>query len=186
MVPYELMAHRVLLVDAGLQPINIISWKRAFVLLADPGRKSKPQVLRYSDDGKVIGVERTIRLPSVIQLLGRMIPRYKQRVRFCRKNVLLGRDRCICQYCGAKASTEKLTLDHVVPRSQGGQTVWENVVACCFGCNQKKANRTPEQAKMKLRRKPVRPAHLLDNQFRIDMDQTPKEWKDYWDVTLLP
>lgn len=181
-----LTQRRVLVVDAALQAINIVSAKRAFVLLADKDRKSKPIVLRYSEDGMVVGVEEKVRLPAVIQLLGRFVPRYKQRVRFCRKNVLVGRDRCICQYCGSQSPTERLTLDHVIPRAQGGQTTWENIVACCFKCNQHKANRTPEQARMKLRKKPIRPFHLLDVTIRVGENQDPIEWKDYWDVTLLP
>ncbi len=181
-----LTQRRVLVLDAGLQPVSIVTAKRAFVLLADRDRPSKPHVLRYSDDGLVVGSEMKLRLPSVIQLLGRMVPRYKQRVRFCRKNVLVGRDRCICQYCGVQGTTERLTLDHVLPRAQGGQTTWENVVACCFVCNQRKANRTPEQARMKLRKKPVRPHQLLDVTIDMGTEQRPAEWKDYWDVTLLP
>jgi len=175
---------RVLLVDAGLQPINIISLKRAFVLLFSKGAQKvkQPQILKYSTDGAVVGSDKKIRVPSVIQL-GYMIPHYKKRIRFCRKNVLVGRDRGICQYCGKQFPTDDgLTFDHVVPRSQGGKTVWENVVACCFPCNQKKAGRTPEQAGMKVLKKPVRPTQLMDVSIKVD----PHEWGDYWNVTLLP
>jgi 5-methylcytosine-specific restriction endonuclease McrA len=175
---------RVLLVDAGLQPINIISLKRAFVLLFSKRTQKvkQPQILKYSTDGAVVGCETKVRVPSVIQL-GYMIPRYKQRIRFCRKNVLIGRDRGICQYCSKQFPTDNgLTFDHVVPRTQGGKTVWENVVACCFDCNQKKAGRTPEQASMRLMRKPTRPTQLVDVSVKVDLH----EWGDYWNVTLLP
>lgn len=179
--------HRVLLLDAGMQKINIISLKRALVLLFSrkEQRDKQVNVLKFSDDGAVIGHETKMRIPSVLQL-SYVIPHYRQRVRFCRKNVLVGRDRCICQYCGKQGTTNSLTLDHVIPRAQGGQTTWENIVASCMACNQKKANRTPAQAGMKLLKKPARPGYLIEVTVKMELDRVPDEWKDYWDVTLLP
>ena len=91
-----------------------------------------------------------------------------------------------CQYCGAQPGGEELTLDHVVPRSQGGVSSWENCVLACVACNKRKADRTPEQARMHLRRKPVRPTWkplYADHEVRI------KSWSKfiseaYWNVTL--
>jgi hypothetical protein len=181
---------RVLVLDAGLQHVGIMSLKRAFVMLFAAENKAesdkkfrKPVVLEYSRDGAVVGAETKVPLPSVIQL-GHLIPRHRRRARFCRKNVLVGRDRGICQYCFKKIVTEELTMDHVVPRVQGGQTTWENVVACCIPCNQKKAGRTPEQAHMKLLRRPTRPNALLDVTVRMDIMNVPEEWRDYWNVEL--
>ncbi len=77
-------------------------------------------------------------------------------VTFSRRNVFK-RDRFTCQYCGRQPGSEELTIDHVVPRSQGGASTWENCVLACVECNKRKANRTPEQAGMPLRRKPKRP-----------------------------
>ncbi len=78
-------------------------------------------------------------------------------VTFSRRNIFK-RDHYTCQYCGAQPGSEELTIDHVVPRSQGGVSTWENCVLACMACNKRKADRTPEQARMRLRKKPVRPA----------------------------
>lgn len=79
-----------------------------------------------------------------------------QSVRFNRKN-LFARDDHKCQYCGKVEATHKLSLDHVVPRSHGGPTTWENIVCCCLRCNSRKGGRTPKQARMELLRKPEKP-----------------------------
>lgn len=79
-------------------------------------------------------------------------------VRFNRKN-LFARDGHLCQYCGQAKPTSQLSLDHVVPRSHGGLTTWENIVCCCLRCNSRKGGRTPQQAKMKLLTQPARPRH---------------------------
>ncbi len=77
-------------------------------------------------------------------------------VRFNRKN-LFARDHHQCQYCGQKPPTNKLSLDHVIPRSLGGQTTWENIVCCCLRCNSRKGGRTPHQARMNLLTRPAKP-----------------------------
>ena len=77
-------------------------------------------------------------------------------VTFSRRNVAK-RDHYICQYCGAQPGAESITIDHVQPRSQGGTSTWTNCVAACEHCNAKKGDRTPDQAGMRLRRRPVRP-----------------------------
>src|SRR5690606_18411404 len=96
-----------------------------------------------------------IAVPKVIRLLGYdRLPR--QEVKLNRRNIF-ARDRNQCQYCGKHFSTSELTLDHVKPRTQGGQSAWENLVCCCVACNARKGGRTPEQAHMTLIRKPVKP-----------------------------
>jgi 5-methylcytosine-specific restriction endonuclease McrA len=86
------------------------------------------------------------------------IPR-RRRLPCSRRGVLL-RDRETCQYCGAQPGRALLTIDHVLPRAQGGGTHWENVVAACEACNRRKGSRTPEQAGMALARPPRRPAYV--------------------------
>lgn len=96
-----------------------------------------------------------LRVPEVIALVRYdRLPRIS--VSFNRRN-LFTRDRYTCQYCGAQPGGEELTIDHVVPRSQGGETTWENCVLACVTCNHEKADRTPDQADKKLRREPERP-----------------------------
>ena len=77
-------------------------------------------------------------------------------VTFSRRNIFK-RDRFTCQFCGAQPKADELTIDHVVPRAQGGESTWENCVLACISCNHKKADRTPAQANMKLRKVPARP-----------------------------
>ena len=106
-------------------------------------------------------------------------------VTFSRRNIFK-RDHYACQYCGAQPGSEELTIDHVVPRAQGGVSSWENCVLACMACNKRKADRTPEQAKMRIRKKPVRPAWkplYADHSMRME------SWSKfiseaYWNVTL--
>ena len=77
-------------------------------------------------------------------------------VTFSRRNIYK-RDRFTCQYCGAQPGSEELTIDHVLPRAQGGVSSWENCVLACIACNKRKADHTPDQARMPLRKPPVRP-----------------------------
>ncbi len=96
-----------------------------------------------------------LRIPRVIVLLRfDRIPR--RHVRYSRVNVF-ARDRFTCQYCGVRPHRSQLNLDHVIPRSLGGKTTWENVVCSCLDCNRRKGGRTPEQARLRLRRSPARP-----------------------------
>ncbi len=96
-----------------------------------------------------------IQVPRVIRLLSYdRLP--KQTVRFNRRNIF-ARDGHRCQYCGRKFSGGELSLDHVKPRSRGGDTSWENIVCCCVKCNVRKGGRTPDEASMALIKPPVRP-----------------------------
>jgi 5-methylcytosine-specific restriction endonuclease McrA len=187
--PITIDGRKVLLIDAAMQPIAVVPLKAALIkLYSSEERKrsdvwfAKPSVIAYSEDGALIGVRGDIPVPSIIQL-GRVVPRHKQRIRFCRKSVF-ARDQFNCCYCGCEFKSEHLTYEHVVPRAQGGKTCWENVVTACVGCNQKKANRTPEQAGMKLLSKPVRPTYVMQVKARIDYKQMPPEWAHYWTVAL--
>ena len=140
-----------LVLSAGYEPIGRTSWKRAIRLWL---RGAAEIVKEYEDRW----VTFEIKMPCVVRLLNFVLGNSK-RPRFSRENVYV-RDHQKCQYCGKKVSRDGMTYDHVTPRSQGGQTSWENVVVCCIACNQRKANRTPNQAKMRLTQEPVRPKHL--------------------------
>lgn len=127
----------------------------------------------------------TLRLPSVISLKEYIAP--ARRPAFTRFNVFL-RDRLICQYCGDAFPAHDLTFDHVVPRSQGGVTSWENVVAACGPCNLAKGGRTPRQAHMPLRRDPMEPStwELQENGRAFPPNFLHESWRDYlyWDTEL--
>lgn len=121
----------------------------------------------------------TIRIPRVIVLMFYdKLP--KRQVRFSRKNIF-ERDRWTCQYCGSKPSKSDLNLDHVVPRSRGGKTTWDNIVASCFTCNGKKGSKTPEQLGWRLKKTPVRPK--WHPTISIPMGMVPhKEWVNFLEV----
>jgi 5-methylcytosine-specific restriction endonuclease McrA len=116
-------------------------------------------------------------MPAVARLL-RTTSAFKKGVKFSRVNVM-SRDDFVCQYCGEKLPMGRLNYDHVVPRKLGGKTVWENIVTSCYTCNDKKGARTPEQAKMKLLRKPFRPRTLPLAHPVLAMRQIPKEWEPF-------
>jgi 5-methylcytosine-specific restriction endonuclease McrA len=117
------------------------------------------------------------RVPSVIRLLAyRHIPQQSRAL--SRKNILL-RDRNTCQFCGRVFSSSELTLDHVVPRSRGGRSSWENLVACCYHCNNSKGDRTPEEAGLKLARRP-RPFTLhTSRQLMRLIGHRDERWRKY-------
>ena len=122
------------------------SWREVSELLAEE---------KQPHDDWIRTVSFEIRVPRVIRLLGfDRVP--KQRLNLNRRNVL-ARDGHVCQYCGDRFSTHQLSVDHVVPRSRGGQTTWENVVCACLACNIRKGGRTPKEAKMLLIQRPARP-----------------------------
>ena len=125
-----------------------------------------------------------MKIPSVIAL--RQYVKQSEFPAFARFNVFL-RDGFACQYCGDSA---ELTFDHVVPRSRGGRTTWENIVAACGPCNLRKGGRTPEQAGMPIRRPPHRPNawQLQELGRRFPPHYLHQSWLDYlyWDIELEP
>ena len=141
--------HRLTLVlNASYEPINIVSARRAITLVM----KGKAYVEEASSQF-IRTARMSIQAPSVVRLLVyRRMPRQNRAA--SRKSIML-RDRYTCQYCQRLFDGKKLTLDHVIPRSRGGGSAWENLVACCHPCNNRKADRTPAEAGMPLSRKPA-------------------------------
>ena len=157
-----------LVLNRNWQAVNVATVARALVLLwnesarvVDPAdyqtfdwndwSKLRPE----DDDAFVQAIRFRIRVPEVITLTEYdWLPMAS--VTFSRRNIFK-RDKFVCQYCGEQPGTDALTIDHVVPRAQGGESRWDNCVLACIDCNHRKADRTPDQAKMKIRRAPVRP-----------------------------
>jgi 5-methylcytosine-specific restriction endonuclease McrA len=161
---------RVLVLNATYEPINVCTVRRATVLVL----KSKAEVL---ERGK--GVLRSERLalerPVVIRLITYVkVPRDAHRRKITRKAVL-ARDSWTCQYCGQHKPG--LTVDHVIPRSRGGESVWENIVAACASCNRRKGNRLPREASMHPKRRPKPPGPLVF--IRISSPRIPNTWERY-------
>ncbi len=129
-----------------------------------------------------------IAVPRIVRLLFYdRLPRTRSRVKFNRRNIF-ARDKNSCQYCGKKYSTSELSLDHIIPKSIGGQAVWGNIVCACTKCNIKKGGRTPKQAGMTLVKKPVEPKHNMLMHIHLG-HQRYHSWKQfldhaYWSVEL--
>lgn len=201
------------MLNAHYVALRVISAKRAFSLLFKRDASDMPvaEVIDVAD-GKYISYDfenwqaiselrreyesgdfdwiRTVRsslaVPKIIRVLGyHRVPR--QEVKLNRRNIF-ARDHNMCQYCGRKFSTSELSLDHVVPRSQGGGNSWQNIVCCCLRCNVRKGGRTPSQAGIKLIQEPVRPKRhaILGVRFGGRKYRTWQHFLDdaYWNVEL--
>jgi 5-methylcytosine-specific restriction endonuclease McrA len=166
------MQEPVLVLNATFEPINVTAVRRAMVLMLKG--VAQAEELNHAE---VHSPSRALRVPSVIRLLAyRHIPQQSRAL--SRKNILL-RDRNTCQFCGRIFSASELTLDHVVPRSRGGRSSWENLVACCYQCNNHKGDRTPEEAGLQLVRRP-RPFTLhTSRQLMRLLGNKDEKWRKY-------
>jgi 5-methylcytosine-specific restriction endonuclease McrA len=157
----------VLVLNRAFFPVHVTSVRRAFCLLYAGMAKaidsqyemfdfqSWSELSVHASVDAVGLVGRMIRVPRVVVLIAYdRVPR--RNVRFCRRNIFL-RDRNTCQYCGRTFPTSELNLDHVIPRSRGGISTWENIVCSCIACNKRKGGDLPDQAGMRLIRRPERP-----------------------------
>lgn len=142
----------VLVLNQDYQALSVCSVQRAMVLML----LQKAELVE-AEAGRMLRTSREqFAWPSVVRLKGYVRVPYR-RVLLTRRNVFR-RDEHACQYCG---SSDRLTLDHVHPKSRGGADTWDNLVAACVPCNNRKGNHTPAEARMPLRRKPFRPSHVM-------------------------
>lgn len=162
----------VLVLNASYEPINVCAARRALVLILKGVASAEEH-----GSSHVHSARHALRVPSVIRLLEyRRIPHQTRAL--SRKNILM-RDRYTCQYCHRTMPSSELTLDHVIPRSRAGETSWENLVACCHYCNNKKGNRTPEEAGMRLARSP-RPFSLHTSRHLMRLlAKSDDQWQKY-------
>lgn len=161
---------RVLVLNATYEPINVCTVRRATVLLL----KGKAEMVEHSDEA--LRAERlSFERPLVIRLIAYVrIPRDVHRRKITRKAVL-ARDAWTCQYCGEQRIG--LTVDHVIPRSRGGKSVWENIVASCAPCNRRKGNRLPREISMHPRCVPKPPGPTVF--IRVAAPKLPTSWEPY-------
>lgn len=159
----------MLVLNATFEPINVCTVRRAVVLLL----KEKAEMIERAD-WQLHSANSTIDRPMVIRLVSYIrIPRDTHRRKITRRAVL-ARDDWTCQYCGARSN---LTVDHVVPRSKGGPSSWENIVASCAPCNRRKGNALPLQAGMNLSRTPSTPNPNVFIQ--VASPSIPAAWRAY-------
>ncbi|MGH2905509.1 MAG: HNH endonuclease [Solirubrobacterales bacterium] len=144
-----LLGGRVLVLNASFEPINVCTVRRAIVLIL----KEKAEVID-EHELELHAEKLSMTRPSVIRLRTYVRIPYKSFRRKITRRAVFARDGWECQYCGKRGS---LTMDHVIPRSKGGDTSWENVVACCAGCNRRKGDRSVSQSGMQLRTHPRAP-----------------------------
>jgi 5-methylcytosine-specific restriction endonuclease McrA len=197
----------VLVLNRLYMAVHVISVRRAFCLLfkdlaevitLDEGHylsydfeswreisEARAQ-FREPDDDFIRTVRSEIQVPRIIRLLAYdRLP--KQKVKFNRRNIF-ARDGNRCQYCGKKFATSELSLDHVLPRSRGGQATWKNIVCACLRCNVRKGGRTPREADMHLIREPVEPRTSPTLGLKLT-HRKYRSWKTfidnaYWSVEL--
>ena len=193
----KVLQRPTLVLNRNWQPVNVATVARALVLLwNESARVVDPadyQTYTWEDwsrlrprDGErfIQAVRFRLRVPEVVTLTA--YDRLPQAaVTFSRRNIFK-RDRFTCQYCGAQPGSEELTLDHVVPRALGGESCWENCVLACLACNKRKADRTPQQARMRLRTEPIRPTwRPLYAAHEVRIESWSKFVSEaYWNVAL--
>lgn len=144
----------VLVLNATYEPLSIVSLRRAVVLLL----KEKAEVLEAAENS-LRARNMAIPVPLVIRMVYYVRIPHSTMLPLSRRTVM-ARDQYTCQYCGGTPARAELTIDHVLPRSRGGVTDWDNVVVACRTCNQKKGNRTPKEAQMQILRPPHRPRYV--------------------------
>jgi 5-methylcytosine-specific restriction endonuclease McrA len=161
---------RVLVLNASYEPINVCTVRRAAVLLL----KNRAEILEKGD-WPLHAESITLSRPVVIRLLAYVrIPRDAHRRKITRRAVF-ARDRWTCQYCGHERGN--LTVDHVIPRSKGGESTWDNIVTCCAPCNRRKGDRLPKQVNMLPVRRPKPPNPTIF--IHVATPSIPAAWEQY-------
>jgi 5-methylcytosine-specific restriction endonuclease McrA len=166
--------------DGQYNSYDFTSWVDVSAFKAEYGLSDEDQY----ESIKTVSLE--IRVPKIIRLV--VYDKFpKASIKFNRKNIF-ARDKNKCQYCGKKVPTSELSLDHVIPRTQGGTSNWKNIVCACTNCNKLKGGRRPEEAGMKLICRPVKPRHCPIIQLKLGSNKY-NSWKQflnnaYWSVPL--
>lgn len=165
---HSVISHRVLVLNQDYQALSICNIERAFLLIF----LKKAELVVEDETRELRTVNKSFKFPCVIRLY-RYVNMPYQKVTLTRLNIFR-RDGNQCMYCGAKTN---LTIDHVIPKSQGGKDTWENLVTACQDCNSRKGDRTPEESGMQLLRKPFRPSYIM---FLSKYNSyTPEAWLPY-------
>jgi 5-methylcytosine-specific restriction endonuclease McrA len=162
------LSGKVLLLNGNYEPLSICTVQKAIILIF----MEKAELVTAAEGKVVRSASAAMEYPSIIRLSTFIHIPFKK-VILSRKNILR-RDGHQCQYCGVRTG---LTVDHIIPKSRGGEDSWENLTAACLRCNNRKGDRTPEEAHMHLKRKPVRPNHVVF--LRQYVGKIDKCWEPY-------
>jgi hypothetical protein len=169
------MSNKCLLLNADYQALGIISVPKAFLLIWKGSAEMVEQ-----DGAQVLHSQyQFFPKPSVVRIKQYLDIRGRQRRSSSKRNRILARDGYKCMYCGRHGDDRTLTVDHIIPASKGGERTPENLVACCFPCNQRKGNRTLFESGMELRKHPAALTFGIDRQILSHEAQNHKEWMDY-------
>lgn len=172
----------VLVLNAAYQPVGLVSWRDAVTKMYSERSEDRVEVVTTYSNRVIRTATTSMPMPSVVRHI-RFNKIKKNGIKFSRDNVW-ARDRGRCQYCGQQVPRNSYTYDHVIPKSRGGKTSWENIVTACSLCNARKSNRTPQEANMRLLSKPVKPDALPEG-FRRNMTWSPampEEWKTFFGI----
>jgi 5-methylcytosine-specific restriction endonuclease McrA len=164
---------QTLVLNATYEVMRVVSWKRAIVLFFN----DKVDILDEYDD-YILTPSLNMKVPAVVRHKKLIKSKYKI-MRFTKSNVF-ARDNFTCQYCNRKLLKSRISLDHILPKSRGGLSTWNNCVAACIECNMKKGNKTPKEANMKLYKEPYQPnqaeTFMLSIKYNVE---APDIWKNY-------
>ena len=176
---------RTLVVNKSYLPLHVVSWKRAVNLVC----RERAELVEFHADLPLrttnMDVIKDWGFPAVVRLKDfDFPPRGSKTHQHLNKHNLWVRDDGMCVYCSTELSVRTMTMDHVVPKSQGGKKSWTNLVCACKRCNGKKNNRTPEQAKMPLRKAPYAPTlnRSITNKIKKELRKyniVPGVWQKY-------
>lgn len=189
--------HKVMVLNRNWVPVSIATLQRAITLLFSEHVNGEPKarIVDASDQFRlytwddwsklrpaegeafITGYRDRFKVPELV-LLSQYDKMPQQTVRFSRRQIYR-RDDYTCQYCNSRPGSEELTIDHIMPKSRGGLTTWENCVLACWKCNMRKADKTPEEARLKLLRKPHKPKHSL---LKGDRSHVLESWKNFMTV----
>ena len=166
-------------------PVAFVSWQRAVNL------QWQDRAVVVTEDARRVlrSPSFEMGMPRVIKLRNHISRKLRLKVPMTRRNIAI-RDNSSCQYCGVVLETAEYTIDHVLPRARGGSTVWTNLALACVQCNKRKSDRTPQEAGLTLRQKPLEPNQFDPRfNFRLHIHALRPEWSDYkaylyWNVEL--
>jgi 5-methylcytosine-specific restriction endonuclease McrA len=168
------LSRKVLLLNATYEPLSLVTAPKALALVW----RRVAEVIEI-DRGQFVHTPRfAFELPSVIRLTQYIDVRMRQN-RVTNRHRILARDHYRCQYCGRRGTAFELTLDHILPKSRGGRTLAENLVASCLACNNRKGDRTPEEARMPLLTNPGALFYGLEQASMRQAAQARPEWQKY-------